>query len=268
MWLPSRLGADHWLLFDSLPLIMSWGGVAFDLLVTPLLLWKRTRVLGFAWAVAFHLMNANIFGIASFPWMSLALTLLFFDADWPRKQWPSLRGKPEKVKAAKPLTRFGFAALTSYAAVQVLLPMRPWFYPDNPNWTEQGHQFSWHMMLRAKDAAPTFYAELADGRRVTIDPLRYVTERQLSRIRGLPDLMHQFALFVADEYERNGSPRPKVFVDAKVSLNGRPPVPLIDPSVDLAAEPRRLGPAPWLMPSPSDPPWQPGQERQADYEED
>src|SRR5690606_12912505 len=129
---------------------------------------KRTRPLGFAWAVAFHLTNAAIFGIASFPWMSLALTLLFFDPDWPRKQWPSLRRKPKKRRSPKPLSRFGFATLLTYAAVQVAIPMRPWFYPGDPSWTEEGHQFSWHMMLRSKDGKPTFYAEVSGGHRTTI----------------------------------------------------------------------------------------------------
>src|SRR5690606_29305942 len=156
----------------------------------------------------------------------------------------------------------------TYAAVQVAIPMRPWFYPGDPSWTEEGHQFSWHMMLRSKDGKPTFYAEVSGGHRTTINPLQYITPRQLSRISGRPDLIHQFAIFIADEFERRGKSRPKIFVDIKVGLNGRPAVPLIDPKVDLAAQPRRLGHAPWLMPAPGGPPWRPGNARQAVHGEE
>lgn len=255
LWLPERLGHDHPILFDSLPLIMSWGGAAFDLSITPLLLYKRTRVFGFVWAALFHVTNAMIFGIASFPWMSLSLTLLFFEPDWPRRQWPSLKGKPKKPRNPKPLGKFGFASLLGYALVQVLLPMRPWFYPGNASWTEEGHEFSWHMMLRAKSGELTLHTVDARGRRVRIDPLAYVTKRQLSRIEGRPDLIHQLVLFVADEHERLHGERPQVFVDVKIAWNGRPPEPLIDPTVDLAAEPRSLAPARWLMPAPTTPPY-------------
>lgn len=255
IWLPDRLGHDHPVMFQSLPLIMSWGGAAFDLTITPLLLWKRTRMFGFVWAALFHVTNATIFGIASFPWMSLALTLLFFEPDWPRRQWPSLRGIPKKPKNPQRLGKLGFATLLTYVVTQVLLPMRPWFYPGNASWTEEGHEFSWHMMLRSKSGTLAVHAELADGRRFVVDPLEYVTKRQLQRIEGRPDMIHQLAIFVADEYERVHGERPKVFVDVKIAWNGRPPEPLIDPNVDLAAEPRSLAPAKWLMPAPTTPPY-------------
>ncbi|HEY6727001.1 MAG TPA: HTTM domain-containing protein [Polyangiaceae bacterium] len=254
IWLPERLGRDHALWFDALPLIMSWGGVAFDLSITPLLLHPRTRTFGFLWAAAFHVTNAMIFGIASFPWMSLALTLLFFTPDWPRRQWPSLQGVPRKPQSPRKLGKLGFASLCGYVLLQLLLPMRPWFYPGNASWTEEGHEFSWHMMLRAKSGQLKITTVDSHGRRVRVDPLQYVTRRQLSRVEGRPDMIHQLALFVADEHERQHGERPKVFVDVQVAWNGRPLEPLIDPSVDLAAEPRSLAPAKWLLPAPTTPP--------------
>ena len=254
LWLPARLGPDHWLLFDELPLLMSWGGAAFDLLVTPLLLWRKTRVFAFAWAAAFHLLNANIFGIASFPWMSLSLTTLFFDPSWPRQRLLNRARPPRRKRPPKAMGNFGLATLLSYVLVQVVLPMRPWFYPGTASWTEEGHEFSWHMMLRAKDGQPVFSLVFPDGSKRVADPLEHITKRQLSRVATRPDLIHQFALFLADEHESRGLGRPKVFVDVRLSYNGRPPVPLIDPNVDLAAEPRTLGAASWMMPAPSGPP--------------
>lgn len=264
LWLPARLGDDHWLLFDELPRLMSWGGAAFDLCVTPLLLFKRTRIFGFLWACAFHIMNASIFGIASFPWMSIALTLLFFEPDWPRHQWPSLGRAPKRPKRARPLGKPGLAALLGYVAVQVALPMRPWFYPGNSDWTEEGHEFSWHMMLRAKDGIPKFYAKFEDGRRQQIDALRYLTKRQLARIQGRPALLHQFAVFLASELERTRGERPQILVESDVGFNGRAPVPVVDPTLDLASQPHSLTAAEWILPAPQGPP---GRGRSAESED-
>jgi hypothetical protein len=61
-------------------------------------------------------------------------------------------------------------------------------------------------------------------------------------------MIHQFAHFVADEFERNGAPRPQITVFATASLNGGPERYLIDPNVDLASIPASLGPASWILP--------------------
>lgn len=255
IWLPDRLGRDHVLWFEALPLLMSWGGAAFDLLITPLLLHERTRKFAFVWATSFHVTNAMIFGIASFPWMSLSLTLLFFEPDWPRRQWPSLQGVPKRPRNPRKLGKLGLASLLGYGLFQLLLPMRPWFYPGNASWTEEGHEFSWHMMLRAKSGQLSITKVDGRGQRLRVDPLQYVTKRQLSRIEGKPDLIHQLALFIADEHERQHGERPRVFANAEIAWNGRPAAPLIDPTVDLAAEPRSLAPARWVMPAPTTPPY-------------
>lgn len=254
LWLPAQLGASHWLWFDSLPLLMSWGGAAFDLCITPLLLWKKTRTFAFLWACAFHLVNASIFGIASFPWMSIALTLLFFEPDWPRQQWPSLGRMPKRGKRPNPLGKPGFAALLAYVAVQVALPTRPWFYPGNSDWTEEGHEFSWHMMLRAKSGTPKFTVMFSDGKRQPVNALEYLTQRQLTRIQGRPALLHQFAVFLADEYERSRGERPQVFVESEVGFNGRAPAPVVDPTIDLASQTHSLAAADWILPQPGGPP--------------
>ena len=248
IWLPHRIQQDI-VSYETLGKLMSWGGAAFDLGIVPLLLWKRTRIIGFYSALAFHFTNANVFGIASFPWMSLALTLLFFDPDWPREQFKSMATRPaKKRRKLRRMTAPGVALLTSYVVVQLLLPVRPALYPGDSNWTEEGHQFSWHMMLRTKEGSATFLAHLPDGSRETVDSRRWLTERQADRMATKPDLLHQFARFIADEYERQGKGRPKVFVDARVSLNGRPPQPIIHRAVDLAAQPRSLARASWIVP--------------------
>jgi hypothetical protein len=248
IWLHRRIEQDF-VSYETLGQVMAWGGAAFDLFVVPLLLLKKTRYVGFYWALAFHFTNSSVFGIASFPWMSLALTLLFFEPDWPRTQFRSIAKRPQrKRRRLRRMTTPGVALLSSYVLVQLVLPIRPALYPGDSRWTEEGHQFSWHMMLRAKDGSANFVTELPDGTRETVDPARWLSARQLEQMPTKPDLVHQLARFIADEYEREGKPRPKVFVDARAALNGREPQPLVDPTVDLAARPRNLAKADWIVP--------------------
>ncbi len=253
---------------EQLPLLMSWGGVAFDLLVVPLLLWKRTRWIGFGWALAFHATNASIFGIASFPWMSLALSTLFFEPDWPRRVLAFVQRRTGKLKAldslagtqlsslgASLLPRWAVVLAAGYCAVQLLLPLRHWLYPNDVAWTEDGHLFSWRMMLRTKKGDVEF--EIRDpetGKRQKLEPLDYLTRRQTQLLALHPDLMHQLALHVADERVQQGKPRPQVFVRSRLSLNGRRKQRFVQGKVDLAAQPRGLGPTSWLRPLKDGPP--------------
>jgi hypothetical protein len=57
------------------------------------------------------------------------------------------------------------------------------------------------------------------------------------------------AHWLSERHEIAGTP-PRIYADAWVSLNGRPPAQLIDPTVDLAAQRQALGTPSWILPSP------------------
>src|SRR4026207_1629130 len=61
------------------------GGLLIDLLVVPLLLWRRTRPFAFVAAVLFNLINAVIFEIGIFPWLMLGALLIYFPPDLVRR---------------------------------------------------------------------------------------------------------------------------------------------------------------------------------------
>jgi len=63
-----------------------------------------------------------------------------------------------------------------------------------------------------------------------------------------PDLIVQFSHFLAKETERQGYRDVEVRAYIWQSLNGREAQLLIDPSINLAAEPRTLAHKPWVMP--------------------
>ncbi len=59
--------------------LFAYGGLLFDLLIVPVLWWKRTRAVGLLLAIGFHLTNHVLFNIGIFPWFMLAATLIL----WP-----------------------------------------------------------------------------------------------------------------------------------------------------------------------------------------
>lgn len=230
-----------------------YGGILIDLSVVPLLSFRRTRWFGLALAVCFHLVNARLFEIGIFPWLMLGATLLYFPPDWPRFGASMDRGASDRAPGAPaPALRQWVVAslLALYMAVQLLVPLRHWLHPGDVNWTEEGHNFSWHMKLRDKTATAEFL--LTDPVHDTtwrVRPNQYLTARQERKMASRPELIHQFARFLAATIRRErGLERVEVRARVLASLNGREPAPLVDTSVDLAAEPRTFGAARWILP--------------------
>ena len=230
----------------------TYGGLLLDLLLVPALLWRRTRPFAFLAAVSFHLLNARLFQIGIFPWFMLAATTLFFDPDWPRRL---LGRKPVRLPAAPdlrwtPRRRLAAGVLATFFAVQLLLPLRHHLYPGDVNWTEEGHRFSWHMKLRDKNIADARFVVI-DGAGDTLKVLaakdvmpRWMRNRVLIR----PDMVQQLAHHLAERERRAGHDDVQVHAVVRASLNGRPPQFLIDPAVDLAAQPRSWRTASWIVP--------------------
>ncbi|MBZ0283002.1 MAG: HTTM domain-containing protein [Anaerolineae bacterium] len=260
MWLADRTDfpvIGHLFTESWMVLAFSYGGLLFDLSAFPLLLWRRTRWMGLGIGLAFHLTNYQLFNIGIFPWFMLAANLLFLDSDWPRRILHIVRLPPEAkteqgnspVGLSEHRQSMIMAALGIYFAVQIFLPLRHFLYPGDVNWTEQGHRFSWHMKLRDKESSVRFFiTDPVTGTSWEAEPERYLTERQLDEMSSRPDMILQFAHYLAalmleDDYERV-----EVRTLAVASLNGRKPQLLIDPQVDLAAQPRLLGISDWIMP--------------------
>lgn len=233
------------------------GGLLLDLLVVPGLLWKRTRAFAFAAALLFHGTNAIIFSIGIFPWLMIAATTIFFEPDWPRRvlallgvraQGPPRADAPAAVERSTARS-LGMAGLAAWIALQIGLPLRHFLYPGYASWTEEGHLYSWHMKLRDKAGYGEFIArDAANGASWKIDPRDYLEKRQEREMYGHPDEILQFAHHVADEYAKAGKGRLEVRARIFVSLNGRKPQLIVDPEVDLAAQPRSLGRWPWILP--------------------
>jgi hypothetical protein len=228
------------------------GGLLFDLLIAPLLLWRRSRAVAVVLALGFHLINASMHWIGIFPWLMIAATALFFEPDWPRHSLPQEARSPEAEPTTQPqrLKRVLIATcLAVFFAVQILLPLRHFAYPGNALWTEEGHRFAWRMKLRIKTGTIVFrvYNPPSD-QEWTVYPSEFFDAYQIKKLVTRPDMIIQAAHYIADDFDAIGFPDVEVRADALVSLHKRPSQPLVDPNTDLAAEPRTLRHSKWIQP--------------------
>lgn len=250
IWLADRSAmplVGPWLEEPWLAVLMSWSGAAIDLAAWPLLSHRRTRPWMFGVLLSFHFLNAQLFDIGVFPMLSVAVTTIFFAPDWPRR-WLRLGEARAHRPSRRPGALFALGAL--WLAVQLALPLRPFFYPGDPSWTEEGHRFSWHMKLRDKDGEARFFARDPESGAVwELDLRALFTEPQISELSGRPHLLHQAAAIARADVRARLGVDPEIRVEARVSLNGRAPQLLVDPAVDLArAERPVFGHTPWILP--------------------
>ena len=228
----------------------AYGGLLFDLLIVPLLLWSRTRIPAYLATVLFHASNARMFTIGIFPLIMVAASMIYFPPDWLRPDTADPLPKPDPTRKITSGQRWILAALAVFVAFQVLMPFRHWLYPGDVSWTEEGHRFSWHMKLRCKRSTAVFRAYDPDGTEIigVPQPVDILVYRQQRKMPDRPDMVLQFAHYLADRLESEGHPNARVTADVQASLNGRDFQALIDPDADLAARPRNLWPADWIVP--------------------
>jgi len=238
--LVGRYFTEEWMVH-----LVAWGGMLLDLLVVPLLLWRRTRAIALLAAFVFHIANSQLFRIGIFPWLAAAATLLYLPPDWPRLRWLRRAGPAPAVESGVPMPAFGrrqrvlVGVLGAWVLLQVLIPLRPYLHPGNPSWNEEGHYFAWHMKLHHKDCRGGFAAtSRTSGERWEVPIREFLAPWQIRQMLARPDLILQFSHHVADHYRRSGRGEVAVRAEIWCSLNAREPRLLVDPTVDLAGEER------------------------------
>ena len=235
-------------------LASSYAALLLDLCLVPLLLWRRTRVAAFCIAVVFHLLNARFFYIGIFPWLAIAATTLFLSPSWPRRLLSIHRTETESSFASDetPLSRRSqpavLALVVIYVAIQLLIPLHPFLHRGGIEWICAEHRFCWRMMLLNQWVRDIFYVtDPNSGQTFQVNPGDYLSNWQVQRMRWRPDMLVQFAHYLAKVMPRSGPKPLKVEARVLVSLNGRKPQLFVDQNVDLAAEERTLGRPRWLL---------------------
>ncbi|MFB9056673.1 HTTM domain-containing protein [Mariniflexile ostreae] len=216
---------------------MAYGGILFDGLIIPLLLYKPTRKAAFIASVFFHLFNSFVFQIGIFPYLALAFTLFFFEPKTIQNLF--LRNKPFYEKGEVKVPKVGTALLvlfSIYFSIQIALPLRHYFIQEDVLWTEEGHRLSWRMMLRSKSGYTRYtVVDKATNERVLINLNDFLTKKQSRLASTKPDVMWQFSQYLKKHFKSQGQ-EVAVYVDSKVGVNGKPLQPFIDPEIDLAHE--------------------------------
>ena len=234
--------------------IFTWGGLLFDLAIVPLLLWRRTRIVAYALCVGFHLTNACLFNIHIFPWFMIVATTIFLDPSWLRSILrscrPALLGSAAASQKAIPRSqRLAGGLVLSYCLAQLLIPLRAFCYEGNSAWTERGHHFAWRMMMRTKASALRYYVtDPKTGKTGSVDLRRFVTPGQLASFSRDPEMILHLAQIIRNEFYQVTSRDVEVRALVLTTLNGRKPELLIDPTVDLAKEPRGYYFRSWILP--------------------
>jgi len=260
LWLPARADfpvVGHLLTVPFTAHVLSVAGAAFDCLVVPGLLWRRTRPFAWTALVAFHVSTWLLFPIGVFPWLMIAVSTVFWSPDWPDRARERLNlgsgavppGQPgDDVERSRVRTRLTIAAAVVWVAVQIALPLRHLAYPGDHRWTAEGYRFGWNVLLVERSGSVTFIVhDPAADRTWTADLEPIYTPNQIRVMSGEPDLILQAAHTIA-RLEAEAGRKVEVRVDAWLSFNGRPAERWIDPTVDLAAEPTSLDPKHWILP--------------------
>lgn len=240
---------------NTLVALLSYGGVAFDLLIGFILLWKRTRWLGFALVIAFNLINAKFLfdDIGLFPYFMICSTILFFApkkvGEWVNKILPSKKQakvKKRKAKQSEPKTALPNVwtsvqkrtaiGLGIFVIFHLIWPFRSHLFTSNPEWTGHGSRFAWRMKMQTKKAE-TFKMTITDGpdgAPQEIDYQSFLSLNQRKQLLTDPFLIVQFAKYLREKAIRKGmATDPIIKATVMVSYNKRPAQLYIDPNTDL-----------------------------------
>ncbi len=241
--------------------VMAWSGMLLDISAPFLLLFRKTRGWALGFILLFHLVNTLIFQIGIFPWLSIALSLLFFPPDLPRRWFGFLKEKFRKMERleawweskfmmeSEDLVRKNFEKISPHqiipikimlsllVAVHLLVPLRHHLFEGDVAWTEEGHRYAWRMMLRSKQGYGYFTIKnTATGEESKIKPEDYLTDRQFEKVFTHPDMILEFAHYLRDLWKRRGVPETEVRATIRVKLNGRAAKPFVNDEIDLAKE--------------------------------
>ena len=233
---------------------LSYGGILFDGLIIPLLLFKRTRKWAFIISVFFHLFNSIVFQVGIFPYLSLAFAVFFFEPRTIQKLFLKKKHFYDKTEVIIPKYKTPLLLILSgYLIVQLLLPLRHHLIQDNVLWTEEGHRMSWRMMLRTKGGIVKY--KVIDKSNYSEIPVKlsdYLSEKQSVIASTKPDVIWQFAQYLKKDFKAKGIDV-EVYVNCKISVNGKPLKQLIDPEIDLASVKwNAFKHSDWILPSKQD----------------
>ena len=215
-------------------LFIAYMGIVFDLLIVPLLLFKKTRMLALLASLTFHLFNAIFLEIGIFPFFALTFALFFYEPETIRSVF--LRRKTSIETDNGHSNYYGkkivYFLIIPYLIIQLLLPLRHHFIEGDVLWTEEGHRLSWRMMLRERNGFIHIrIKDLKTGEESLYDYRKNLTDKQIQNLATKPDFIWQYCQYIKEEF--NGKDI-AIFINCKNSINRKEYKTLIDPKFDMA----------------------------------
>ncbi|MBN8787314.1 MAG: HTTM domain-containing protein [Terrimonas sp.] len=257
-WLPAKshlpiVGAfmyEEWVAY-----LFSWFGAIYDSLIVFFLLNRKTRSFAYVFVVIFHVATAIFFpGIGMFPYVMIASTVIFFSSDFHKKLLFRLTGDVLLISAPNSTNTYRFLfykplyiGVIIYIFFQIIIPLRFLFYSDHLFWSEEGYRFSWRVMLIEKSGNAIF--TIKDGDKVyEVNNAQFLTPLQEKMMSTQPDLILQYAHYLALEYKNKGLRNPEVYGEIYVTLNGIPSRLFIDSTINLARQQLSWKHYKWVLP--------------------
>jgi hypothetical protein len=227
--------------------LFNYGGLAFDLLIGFMLLWRPVRSWALLLVAFFNITNHFLFDdIGVFPFVMLPATLLFFSPEevaafLDHRGW-RLKAQGKRKRAELPSHeahgRWPWVRMLigAYLVFQLLFPLRWLLMPGNTDWTSIGQRFSWRMKstVRVVDKLEYYLTNDAGERgKVAVDT--YLNTLQIKMLAKDPRMIIDFAKFLLEDSRQRGIPVEHVTTVITVRYNGRAPLTLYPPELDVAA---------------------------------
>ena len=227
-------------LFPFLVFTLTYAGFLFDLLIVPVLLYRKTFWLGVLAMLVFNLTNMYLLSIGSFPIAMLGTIVLFYPFKIGKLK--DMNTEPHMHKR-KGITE---ASLLTFICILIILPFNHFFIDGNVFWTSEGKVGAWHMMSGSTKIETPFFMLVEkdeEGKVINTEKINtdlYLNSKQLRTLGKKPFLVHQFAQFIKLEAEVAGFKNVSVYGDILVSRNGRRFKPIIDINYDLTLAKTKL----------------------------
>ena len=263
IWLKTKytipLIGDTLLQQDFTYYLFSWGGMLYDIFIPFLLLYRRTRFFAFIMVIIFHVLTRILFpAIGMFPVIMIFSCIIFFDNDVHKKILSFIKKtlrirefeseNPEYFSSIK-MQKASLLIVSIFFVLQILFPLRSTLYPGELLWTEQGYRFSWRVMLIEKAGYTSFkVVDNLTGNSELVNNNLYLTKFQEKQMSFQPDMIIEYAHYLANVYSDRGFGDISVYADSYVTLNGRPSQKFINPEIDLIKQKRGFKNKDWILP--------------------
>lgn len=263
IWLPSKydlpLIGETLLQQDWVHYAMSWGGMVYDISIPFLLLYRKTRVLGFSLVIIFHVLTAALFPIGMFPYIMIVSALVFFDSKFHKRiiailskvlqpiriLFKSVTTPVVNYRPKQPLLIYTCIAL--FMSAQLLIPFRYLIYPGELFWNERGYRFSWRVMLMEKKGETIFKVkDSVSGTYFYVQNEDFLTPFQEKQMSFQPDFILEYAHYLGEHFKQQGHKNIQIFADSFVALNGRLSQRFVDPKIDLLQQQKTWNNYSWI----------------------